>query len=1739
MKKFSLQFFTAFGSGGSARVKAVKIFLLAFIFCYTGYRSSAQVVVTPASGGTLVCYTSSTIGSAPSCTTLGTITVTESVSFDFANGNDDITLMPPPGWQFCTGSTPTITAAAGGDLFTAGPFAPQVVAFSAGSITVQFTAGGIANPDQITITGLQVQPTTTTAPMPPSYVYANASTGVSGLITGPAGTDFADLSEIRSDVIAGFSTLCTGETENYQNPSAFIPGGTWSSSNTTVATVDASGNVTAKTAGATTICYKLAGCQSCLIVTVKKTPSHSIGVHDMCAWIDSMWVKNPDSALGCGVFTSGLVSGGPGTVTVFGTLCTGHAIVKANAPGVDYITYRIGSCFVNDTFNVNPLPNPIVGNDTVCAGSTTLLSDGLTGGKWTSGNTLVATIDSVSGLVTGVAFGISHIKYTLPTGCYTDTVVFVNPLPVISGSANLCLGQNSTLSGSISSGKWTSSDTTIVKINGGGVVSSIAIGTAVITYTLPTGCMDTMAVTVNPLPSPIMGTAGAECVGDSVIVVSDATGGGVWSITNGNATLSGTLSVYGVTGGMDTIYYTLPTGCAEMYTVTINPLPVAITGPDSLCVGQVVKYTSGPGAGSWSSSDPSVLFIDPTGTATGLTAGTSMITFSFPTGCYVTKTVTVNPLPTISGPSIVCVASVIGLSSAPPLGTWTSSNTAIAKVNFAGNVTGIAPGTCLISYTISTGCTASMIVTVTARPGITPDDTVCVGQTITVSNITTGGVWTSTDTTIATIDPVTGLVTGIASGTVLMSYTMSPGCDISFLITVNPLAPITGPYTVCQTDSIMLSDAVPGGTWSSGNPGVASVSPGPTSGDTYVVGVSSGTAIITYTTSTGCQATYIVTVYPLAPITGFSALCVGTSDTLFNSLSPAGIWLSSNTSIATIDSATGIVNGLASGTVLIDYLMPTGCIAQKLITINPIPDTISGPTPRTICQGYTTIFSNTFPGGIGMWSLAAPSKGIINPSTGDYTAVLPGLDTIHYTLPTGCFVTDTIRIYPLTNIIMPADSMCVGDFMMLSDKTPGGKWSISDPSVATIDSVTGRLDGVGAGTAIITYLLPTGCEAVDTIKVNPLPDGISGTDSACVGAYTTFSDLPLGGRWTSSNTSIASVDSISGDILGVSAGTATITYKLPTGCYTTRDVRINPVPSAILGNYYVCIGFSTTLSETTPGGTWTNKNTMIDTIGNLSGIVTSLSPGVDTIFYILTKTGCQASASFTVFAQPTITITAPPMICRGGNITLTASGAEEGTITGIYAWDPTYALTPPVGPVVVASPTITTTYTVVGTTPIHGCKDTVTVTVPVDTLLNHIKVVGRDSICIGDTAMLSASGRDGSSFAWTPPIGLNCTICDTTVAQPTQTITYVATAIDRWGCKDSVLHKVTVMPRPKLSAVAEPDIFPITLCRGTPLQLLAFGAWGYVWSPNLFLSCDSCANPIATDTFNMQYLLTGYTKFGCFDSIRVNVSVLDTNINFVSPDTNICVGTSAHLMATSHSTYSNLDIPTYMWYPAYGLNDPTSSHPVATPDVTTTYTLVITENACFRDTVPVTVFVQPYPVIQLTPPAKQVYTGTEIQLNTTVTNTLVKSYLWTPGGSVSCDTCANPKVIPGAQTQYTVAVTSIYGCTSYDTVTFKSGCNSEQVYIPNSFTPNGDGMNDRFYISGKGLKTINMFSIYNRWGQLVYQVENINSNDPAAGWDGTYKGEVLPPDVYMYVIKATCEMGGDPFNYKGDVSLVR
>lgn len=383
--------------------------------------------------------------------------------------------------------------------------------------------------------------------------------------------------------------------------------------------------------------------------------------------------------------------------------------------------------------------------------------------------------------------------------------------------------------------------------------------------------------------------------------------------------------------------------------------------------------------------------------------------------------------------------------------------------------------TTTLTVTDGAGCSSTIsrsIVVNSAPVPISGSPDMCNGQTTTLTDATGGGIWTSSNTSIATV--TAGTVTGTGSGTATISYTLTNGCKETITASVHPLPlPITGAANVCIGQTIRLTNATTGGAWASSNTTVATVG---TSG--IVTGAAAGTAAITYATGTGCVALKTITVEPSpAPITGTNFACRGLTASLSNT-SPGGTWSSSNTIIASIGSATGIMTGNSVGSLTITYELATGCISTTTATVNPIPGTINGLTQ--VCTGASATLSNSTSGGT--WSSSNTGIATIGSATGIYTGGIAGTATISYTSAQGCSSIQTITINPAPPAITGSSLVCKGLTTTLSSST-GGTWTSANQAVATIGGSSGVVNAIAAGTATISYTLGTGCGTAMTITV--------------------------------------------------------------------------------------------------------------------------------------------------------------------------------------------------------------------------------------------------------------------------------------------------------------------------------------------------------------------------------------------------------------------------------------------------------------------------------------------------------------------------------------------------------------------------------------------------------------------------------------------------------------------------------
>ncbi|MBX7142324.1 MAG: gliding motility-associated C-terminal domain-containing protein [Chitinophagales bacterium] len=450
-------------------------------------------------------------------------------------------------------------------------------------------------------------------------------------------------------------------------------------------------------------------------------------------------------------------------------------------------------------------------------------------------------------------------------------------------------------------------------------------------------------------------------------------------------------------------------------------------------------------------------------------------------------------------------------------------------------------------------------------------------------------------------------------------------------------------------------------------------------------------------------------------------------------------------------------------------------------------------------------------------------------------------------------------------------------------------------------------------------------------------------------------------------------------------------------------------------------------------------------------------------------------------------------ICIGDTSQLAASGGA------IYAWQSSTFIsdTSISSPDVFPPATSTFFVTIMDSS---GCTGTDSATVYVNPL-PAITISDDTSICFGNSANLFASG--GVDFSWSPSATLNNPLVSNPIAAPDSTTDYTVTVTDGNGCKatDSVLVKVLDLP-----VVAISD--DTTICRFTSAILTAGGGISYAWSTGASGSsieveplADSAYSVLITDTNN------------CTSTASTHVFIAPPFLT-LSGDTEICMG--------AFTALSGNGALTYLWN-----NGATTASINVSPPTETTYTLIGFDGSC-NDTAEITVLVDPLPSADAGPDTVIEF-GSSVSLNASGGI----SATWSPDISLSCAECLTTVANPVDTMIYYVTVTDANGCSAVDSViVYVKAIN--QIFIPNAFTPNGDGLNDVFLPVLSGRTEMKTLAVFNRWGQQVFF-----SSSPATGWDGTFDGKPEEVGAFVYYFTGFNEESGKEIVMKGNVLLLR
>ena len=481
---------------------------------------------------------------------------------------------------------------------------------------------------------------------------------------------------------------------------------------------------------------------------------------------------------------------------------------------------------------------------------------------------------------------------------------------------------------------------------------------------------------------------------------------------------------------------------------------------------------------------------------------------------------------------------------------------------------------------------------------------------------------------------------------------------------------------------------------------------------------------------------------------------------------------------------------------------------------------------------------------------------------------------------------------------------------------------------------------------------------------------------------------------------------------------------------------------------------------------------------------------------------------------PQILSTTDDVICSGDSIVLSAT---QGSINN-YFWRAANGLSATNSSTgVKASPAATSTYTVTDS----GCGIPATVTVTIKALPS-ITVSPDLSVCYGGITPITVTGNS-FAYSWSPASYLDTSVGSNVNFEnaPAGVYNYLisGSTLGSPNCTNSKMLSITVYPTPSLSAS---NAFA---CIGYPATLTASGdAGNYTWSPatGLNLTTGSTVSAFISSAGTYTYNVSIVDMHACFNSAGVTLTVGTALPAYAAADTVLCIGDSVLLTGSGGTNYS--------WEPSSGLSSTAGSPVYFDLSVPGTYAYTLTAStATCKGYDEVIVTVVGYPTVYAGEDIS-ILTGSSITLNAQSNG---QSNVWNPPIDMSCANCLTPVVNPPYSVSY--IITSGNGkCMVNDTVNVYVNSYPCDIFVPDAFSPNGDGANDTLFVYSYCINpTPYAFRIYDRWGRL--QFESL-SYDPKIGWNGKYLNHILAPDVFVYYLSGTTIYGA-PVSKKGNITL--
>ncbi|MCB0518026.1 MAG: gliding motility-associated C-terminal domain-containing protein [Lewinellaceae bacterium] len=477
-----------------------------------------------------------------------------------------------------------------------------------------------------------------------------------------------------------------------------------------------------------------------------------------------------------------------------------------------------------------------------------------------------------------------------------------------------------------------------------------------------------------------------------------------------------------------------------------------------------------------------------------------------------------------------------------------------------------------------------------------------------------------------------------------------------------------------------------------------------------------------------------------------------------------------------------------------------------------------------------------------------------------------------------------------------------------------------------------------------------------------------------------------------------------------------------------------------------------------------------------------------------------------------------------------------------YKWSPTANMDPPAGNV--PNPTVTIDTTTVFTVIVsqsfgqESCRDTIDMTVFVPPVIVIDETV--DTFTCGSPITIFAQTNVATTIEWQDEAGNVLGGGNSLTVNPTLEETYLIVATDIFDCQamDTVVvsnNQVDIATQGSgvLDTCPAPS-FNICIQNLDPNDNL-----NYIWTPDgngsvLSGNNTPCADVAIVQGNNSTFTLQAENQWGCTADETVQVITHPIDIA-IDDDLNFCEGDALLTIPVQNNAPDQVLI--FNWAGDSILSQNTDGGiNVIVFDTTSFYTDVVNQYGCTTaDSVMVFYYNIEPTVFEITSTEDTIYykSGEFSQLEINFVDGYL--YEWVPQDGISDPFVTNPQAAPEETTTYTVIVTDEGGCIAEREVTIvviNPDCDDPYVFLPNAFTPNGDGENDVLYFRSNIVDKMEL-AIYNRWGQKVFE-----SNDINVGWDGTYKGKPLPPDVFGFYLKAVC-FNGQEFFKKGNITLLR